>query len=601
MPKLSVHKQLTSILLLAALAAGAPAACGGVDDSLFESSESASSTGVSSSSSGTTGTGGTSASSGTTSTGSTSASSGTTGTSSASGSGGAPSTSSASGSGGAPSTSGASGSGGAPGIVCATTDQCVQKLGGDACKVNIACDPTTATCTYQTLDKDGDGHAPVVCGGDDCNDNDASQFSGHAEACDGKDNNCNGSVDDGATCGGLAACQGGACVCPPENTCGAACVDKTQDPANCGACNNKCPAATTCVSGKCACAAGATICNGQCVDTQTDPNNCNGCGNTCAAGYTCKAAACTCLKTSCGGACVDTQTDPNFCGNCSVKCAAGGLCDAGTCKCPPGRTLCGNVCADTKTDPKNCGGCNTQCSACQSGTCISCPVSDLFIEQDLSGSMTTSTPGGINRWDAARSAISAFILDPQSVGLGLGIGYFPVDQTCVTSTDCGTFGTCTNGVCNGTDSCKALDYAVPAVPIALLPGVQAAIQSSINVHAPTFATPQAPALEGALIQAKAYAAAHAGHKVAVVLITDGLPNECTTSGTPTDVANIAAAYANGSPQVRTFVIGIGTDVLPAHWNTIATAGGTGTAFLTSTAQDVQVALNGVRTAFATCP
>jgi hypothetical protein len=490
----------------------------------------------------------------------------------------------------------------APGIVCATTAQCEAKLGDDACKVNITCDAATAICTYKTLDKDGDGHPPIVCGGDDCNDNDASQYTGHAESCDGKDNDCNGAIDENVSCGGLSICQNGACVCPPANTCGAACVDKSTDSANCGSCGNKCSSATTCVNGQCACAANGTLCNGQCVDTQTDANNCNGCGNTCAPGYTCKAAACTCLKTSCGGACVDTQTDPNFCGSCNVKCPTGGVCQAGACKCPAGLTLCGNVCADTKTDPKNCGGCNTQCSACQNGTCITCPVSDLFIEQDLSGSMTSSTPTGITRWDAARNAINAFMLDTKSAGLGLGIGYFPVGQACMTSADCGPFGTCTNGFCtNGTDSCAASDYAVPAVPIGLLPGVQMAIQTSMSQHGPTGSTPQAPALQGALTQAKAYAVAHGGHKVAVVLITDGLPNECTTSDTPTDVANIAAMFANGTPQVKTFVIGIGTDVQPASWNAIAAAGGTGAAIATLTSADIQTALNNIRTTFASCP
>ena len=47
--------------------------------------------------------------------------------------------------------------------------------------------------TSAVVDGDGDG----VTGSDDCNDNDASQFPGAAETCDGVDNNCDGQIDEG--------------------------------------------------------------------------------------------------------------------------------------------------------------------------------------------------------------------------------------------------------------------------------------------------------------------------------------------------------------------------------------------------------------------
>jgi len=58
-------------------------------------------------------------------------------------------------------------------------------------------------------DGDGDGHLLAACGGDDCNDANATVYPGSPEVCaDGLDNDCNGSSDCGdAACGATAACQ----------------------------------------------------------------------------------------------------------------------------------------------------------------------------------------------------------------------------------------------------------------------------------------------------------------------------------------------------------------------------------------------------------
>jgi hypothetical protein len=71
---------------------------------------------------------------------------------------------------------------------------------------------------------------------------------------------------------------------------------------------------------------------------------------------------------------------------------------------------------------------------------------------------------------------------------------------------------------------------------------------------------------------------------------------------PTDVANIAFAFANGTPQVKTFVIGIGNDVQPlSKWSTIASTGGTGSALLANSSVEIQTALNSIRSASTACP
>lgn len=60
------------------------------------------------------------------------------------------------------------------------------------------CDPKTGACVNTLVDKDGDGHAPSSLGtcGDDCDDNDPKVYTGAAELCDGKDNDCNNVKDD---------------------------------------------------------------------------------------------------------------------------------------------------------------------------------------------------------------------------------------------------------------------------------------------------------------------------------------------------------------------------------------------------------------------
>ena len=51
----------------------------------------------------------------------------------------------------------------------------------------------------QVLDEDGDGHNSVLSGGDDCDDSDPAVYPGAEEIPDGKDNNCNGQIDETAT------------------------------------------------------------------------------------------------------------------------------------------------------------------------------------------------------------------------------------------------------------------------------------------------------------------------------------------------------------------------------------------------------------------
>ncbi len=218
---------------------------------------------------------------------------------------------------------------------------------------------------------------------------------------------------------------------------------------------------------------------------------------------------------------------------------------------------------------------------------------DMYIMLDQSGSMSDPVSGGGDKWGATTSAITAFVNQPQLVGLGVGIQYFGLPaggmqcpSTCNADPDCGACGPCfvfpgIPGIClgaSGGDSCNASDYANPEVPIAELPGVASAITASMANHSPTTSTPTSAALQGAVDYAKSWASSHPDHVVIAVLATDGDPTECDTN--LANINAIAAAGVNGTPKILTFVIGVGPSLNAL--NGIAAAGGTGQAYIVDT-------------------
>jgi len=167
--------------------------------------------------------------------------------------------------------------------------------------------------------------------------------------------------------------------------------------------------------------------------------------------------------------------------------------------------------------------------------------------------------------------------------------------------DCQAF----TGYCQGRDTCDVDTYATPSVAFGELPGAANDLIASLKNHAPSGYTPTGPALTGALKAARARAVDKPDHKVAVVLVTDGLPGGFIPGMpppgcTPTDPAEVASLLSGkmglaGTPSVPTFVIGIfgpcdlqqGNTQMPKEKLTSwAAAGGTMSAVLVDTSLDV---------------
>jgi hypothetical protein len=296
---------------------------------------------------------------------------------------------------------------------------------------------------------------------------------------------------------------------------------------------------------------------------------------------------------------------------------------------------------------------------------------DLYILFDSSGSMLYEAAPGVTKMKATTDAFRAFINDPSSAGLGAALTFFPAHPpgaafTCTSSAQCGTAGICTvkkcdtntevrfcdddqdcpvgdcinAGVCEkdptaycnlsaseclgaqGTvcqnqpafvcaprDSCLQANYETPVVPFGTLPANAVAINTAIASKKPFGGTPTAPALAAAEIKAHEYALNNAGHTVAIVLVTDGLPSTalCTSVDNTIDsVAALAKVGADAKPKIRTFVIGVFSAAEQAdpaknpqaNLDKIAAAGDTGKAFIVgvnaNTTKDLVAAMNQVR-------
>ncbi len=202
---------------------------------------------------------------------------------------------------------------------------------------------------------------------------------------------------------------------------------------------------------------------------------------------------------------------------------------------------------------------------------------DLYLMFDQSGSMATEVDAetGAQRIDVVREAVRAFLEDEQSVGIGVGIGYFghqPLRET----------------------SCEPGDYSEPEVGIGPLPGHESALLDSLEARQPTGETPTGAAIRGACDYVASYRADHPGRAPSILLVTDGEPKAPLSEDTcaPTlDDAVLAAEACFLESGIRTYVLGVGPSL--TNLRVIAEAGGTKQAYLAELDNTDQV-LNALR-------
>jgi hypothetical protein len=202
----------------------------------------------------------------------------------------------------------------------------------------------------------------------------------------------------------------------------------------------------------------------------------------------------------------------------------------------------------------------------------------LYVMMDKSSSMD----GG--KWTAAKAGIGAFVNDPASTGISVGLGFFPRDA-------------------DGTPACEQDPYKTPKVAFDTLPSNAGPIVQALDAEQPTgMSTPIYPALGGAILAGIQIASNNPGHTAAVLLVTDGEPEgpaPLCAGVNPEDfqaIASLAASGAGFNPPVLTYVIGL-PGVNQSFANTVAQAGGTSSAILVSNTNvqvEFQKALEKVR-------
>jgi hypothetical protein len=319
-------------------------------------------------------------------------------------------------------------------VACTTSATCgANKCIDGFCRAT--CTPGTAGCVPAGTCQNG---ARACAGGEfaAC----SSGILPSVEVCDGKDNNCNGEIDENPDqlCGPNLTCVNGLCVpatcgvespylegydcesgryqvgncgegaaCPAGQSCrGATCIDKCVG-VQCGE-GDICTGGT-CTGGGCfltGCGGGQVCDKGICV-----PDPCA--SLTCPSGTFCRAGDCvqSCVFKSCptGQICtIDGFCETDRCANAS--CGPGKRCNASTGDCednPCASVSCGarQVCVDGKCEDDPCNDVKCEVGVCSGGQCYPAAVHDDTHPKDIS-----SGGGGCGCGSGAGTPLSALLL-----------------------------------------------------------------------------------------------------------------------------------------------------------------------------------------------
>jgi hypothetical protein len=170
-----------------------------------------------------------------------------------------------------------------------------------------------------------------------------------------------------------------------------------------------------------------------------------------------------------------------------------------------------------------------------------------------------------SKWTSCSMGLKSFFADPKSKGMNASLQFFPLGDN------------------EDAIECSEASYQATQVDMRSLPNASD-FATAIDAITPAGGTPTLPALSGAIAYAKQIRATRAAQdqgKVAIVLVTDGEPNHCSSS-----ISAVQSAAAAAKNDVPTYVVGIGK---VKALDKIAVAGGTQKAFIVSTADPTQTA------------
>ena len=186
----------------------------------------------------------------------------------------------------------------------------------------------------------------------------------------------------------------------------------------------------------------------------------------------------------------------------------------------------------------------------------------MVVVLDKSGSMCEVGPNTaprdctdpMSKWQQVTRALNNFFASPQSKGITVSLIAFP----------------------SSSSSCDASSYETPIAADVTLPDTSGQLAAQIEALDVGGSTPTTPALDGAINYGEAVAQRLAGRgKVAVVMATDGLPENCLDNS----IASASRIAEQARAAIPTYVIGVGR--LLDQLETLAAAGGTKKAFIVS--------------------